>query len=143
MAGHAWNRTSIAGFPAPRREASPAAACRQVDTSQTVFDSPVNLFVAVFIGSPAMNFVAELVREDGPAVTFAGSSCPRPFEDDAGDTGLVAADRTALPHPPETGEFGMLVRRYGNRPAGGSARSRTTPTGEVPLRQANIRPARR
>jgi multiple sugar transport system ATP-binding protein len=46
---------------------------QQVDTPQTLFESPVNLFVAGFIGSPAMNFVtAKLVRDDGPAVTFAG-----------------------------------------------------------------------
>jgi len=46
---------------------------QQVDTPQVLFESPVNLFVAGFIGSPAMNFVtAELVRDDGPAVTFAG-----------------------------------------------------------------------
>jgi multiple sugar transport system ATP-binding protein len=46
---------------------------QQVDTPQRLFESPVNLFVAGFIGSPAMNFVtAELVRDDGPAVTFAG-----------------------------------------------------------------------
>jgi multiple sugar transport system ATP-binding protein len=46
---------------------------QQVDTPQTLFDKPVNLFVAGFIGSPAMNFAtADLVRDDGPAVTFAG-----------------------------------------------------------------------
>ncbi|HEU5390178.1 MAG TPA: sn-glycerol-3-phosphate ABC transporter ATP-binding protein UgpC [Streptosporangiaceae bacterium] len=46
---------------------------QQVDTPQTLFETPVNLFVAGFIGSPAMNFVtAELARDDGPAVTFAG-----------------------------------------------------------------------
>jgi multiple sugar transport system ATP-binding protein len=46
---------------------------QQVDTPQALFESPVNLFVAGFIGSPAMNFAtAELVRDDGPAVTFAG-----------------------------------------------------------------------
>jgi multiple sugar transport system ATP-binding protein len=46
---------------------------QQVDTPQTLFEKPVNLFVAGFIGSPAMNFAdAELVRDDGPAVTFAG-----------------------------------------------------------------------
>jgi multiple sugar transport system ATP-binding protein len=46
---------------------------QQVDTPQRLFESPVNLFVAGFIGSPAMNFVtAELVRDDGPAVTFGG-----------------------------------------------------------------------
>ena len=52
---------------------------QQVDTPQTLFDSPVNLFVASFIGSPAMNIVsAELVRDDGPAVTFAGHKLPLP-----------------------------------------------------------------
>ena len=46
---------------------------QQADTPQVLFNSPVNLFVAGFIGSPAMNFVtAQLVRDDGPAVTFAG-----------------------------------------------------------------------
>jgi multiple sugar transport system ATP-binding protein len=46
---------------------------QQVDTPQALFDAPVNLFVAGFIGSPAMNFVtAELVQDGGPAVSFAG-----------------------------------------------------------------------
>jgi multiple sugar transport system ATP-binding protein len=46
---------------------------QQVDTPQVLFRAPVNLFVAGFIGSPAMNFTAaELVRDDGPAVAFAG-----------------------------------------------------------------------
>ena len=54
---------------------------QQVDTPQALFESPVNLFVAGFIGSPAMNFVtAELVRDDGPAVTFAGYKLPVPAE---------------------------------------------------------------
>ncbi|MFL6051991.1 MAG: ABC transporter ATP-binding protein [Actinoallomurus sp.] len=52
---------------------------QQVDTPQNLFDNPVNLFVAGFIGSPAMNFVtAELVREDGPHVAFAGFKLPVP-----------------------------------------------------------------
>jgi multiple sugar transport system ATP-binding protein len=45
---------------------------QQVDTPQYLFEAPVNLFVAGFIGSPAMNFVtADLIRDDGLAVTFA------------------------------------------------------------------------
>ena len=52
---------------------------QQVDTPQALFDHPVNLFVAGFIGSPAMNFVAaELTRADGPVVTFAGHRLPLP-----------------------------------------------------------------
>ncbi|HSZ40748.1 MAG TPA: sn-glycerol-3-phosphate ABC transporter ATP-binding protein UgpC [Trebonia sp.] len=52
---------------------------QQVDTPQTLFEAPVNLFVAGFIGSPAMNFVtADLVRDDGPAAQFAGVRLPVP-----------------------------------------------------------------
>jgi ABC-type sugar transport system ATPase subunit len=52
---------------------------QQVDTPQNLFDNPVNLFVAGFIGSPAMNFVtAELLREDGPMVAFADYKLPVP-----------------------------------------------------------------
>jgi multiple sugar transport system ATP-binding protein len=46
---------------------------QQVDTPQALYNAPVNLFVAGFIGSPAMNFTtAQLVRDEGPAVVFAG-----------------------------------------------------------------------
>ena len=39
---------------------------QQVDTPQVLYDQPDNLFVAGFIGSPAMNFFkAKLVRGDG------------------------------------------------------------------------------
>jgi len=52
---------------------------QQVDTPQRLFESPVNLFVAGFIGSPAMNFVtAELTRDEGAVVTFAGFKLPVP-----------------------------------------------------------------
>ncbi|WP_159942472.1 MULTISPECIES: ABC transporter ATP-binding protein [unclassified Nocardiopsis] len=53
---------------------------QQVDTPKRLFDSPVNLFVAGFIGSPAMNFVdAELVSEgDGGVLTFAEHKLPVP-----------------------------------------------------------------
>jgi multiple sugar transport system ATP-binding protein len=52
---------------------------QQVDTPQTLFEAPVNLFVAGFIGSPAMNFVtADLVRDEGPAAQFAGLRLPVP-----------------------------------------------------------------
>jgi multiple sugar transport system ATP-binding protein len=52
---------------------------QQVDTPQHLFESPVNLFVAGFIGSPAMNFVtADLSRDDGPSVAFADYKLPVP-----------------------------------------------------------------
>ena len=37
---------------------------QQVDSSQTLYDHPVNLFVAGFIGSPAMNMVEATVNRD-------------------------------------------------------------------------------
>jgi multiple sugar transport system ATP-binding protein len=55
---------------------------QQVDTPQNLFDHPVNLFVAGFIGSPAMNLVtARLTGGAGPAtVSFGGHTLPIPAE---------------------------------------------------------------
>lgn len=51
---------------------------QQVDTPKRLFDSPVNLFVAGFIGSPAMNFVDARLESDGKgaALKFADHSLP-------------------------------------------------------------------
>jgi multiple sugar transport system ATP-binding protein len=47
----------------------------QVDTPQALYDRPVDLFVAGFIGSPAMNLVrAHLRRSNGSVVAEFGSS---------------------------------------------------------------------
>ena len=52
---------------------------QQADTPQRLFESPVNAFVAGFIGSPAMNFVeAALERDGGACVRFAGLRLPVP-----------------------------------------------------------------
>ena len=53
---------------------------QQVDTPQRLFESPVNLFVAGFIGSPAMNFAAADLTRDAelgaePAILGA-TDCP-------------------------------------------------------------------
>jgi multiple sugar transport system ATP-binding protein len=48
---------------------------QQVDAPQFLYDHPRNLFVAGFIGSPAMNMVAaDLVRQDGGLFVTFGSS---------------------------------------------------------------------
>ena len=49
---------------------------QQVDAPQEMYDRPANLFVAGFIGSPAMNMVDAVLRrsESGGAVEFAGIS---------------------------------------------------------------------
>jgi multiple sugar transport system ATP-binding protein len=51
---------------------------QQVDSPQVLYERPRNLFVAEFIGSPAMNLVmADLVREDGGvSVRFGGHTLP-------------------------------------------------------------------
>ncbi len=38
---------------------------QQIDTPQTLYDRPANMFVAGFIGSPAMNFFQAKLRQDG------------------------------------------------------------------------------
>jgi multiple sugar transport system ATP-binding protein len=45
---------------------------QQVDDPQTLYEHPVNLFVAGFIGSPAMNLIEATLSRDGDAlaVTF-------------------------------------------------------------------------
>jgi multiple sugar transport system ATP-binding protein len=52
---------------------------QQVDRPQRLFEAPDNLFVAGFIGSPAMNFAtAQVVRDNGPSVVFVGHRLPIP-----------------------------------------------------------------
>ncbi|MEA3341223.1 MAG: ABC transporter ATP-binding protein [Chloroflexota bacterium] len=42
---------------------------QQIDTPQNLYNTPVNLFVAGFIGSPSMNFLeAQLVERDGELI---------------------------------------------------------------------------
>lgn len=47
---------------------------QQIDTPQVLYDTPDNVFVAGFIGSPSMNFFdATLVQEDGQLLVDTGS----------------------------------------------------------------------
>jgi multiple sugar transport system ATP-binding protein len=56
---------------------------QQVDTPQALYDHPANIFVAGFIGSPAMNMVeAKLSRSDGSLIAEFGGFRLR-VEDDA------------------------------------------------------------
>jgi multiple sugar transport system ATP-binding protein len=49
---------------------------QQIDTPQALYRSPANLFVAAFIGSPAMNLVA--AEADGDRIRFAGHELALP-----------------------------------------------------------------
>jgi multiple sugar transport system ATP-binding protein len=67
---------------------------QQVDAPQTLYDEPANLFVAAFIGSPAMNLAK--ARIDGDTIHLGGLTMPldrgrRP--DGAGDGEVIAGIR--------------------------------------------------
>lgn len=47
---------------------------QQIDTPQTLYDRPDNLFVAGFIGSPAMNFFDARLKKDGSNIYIDAGS---------------------------------------------------------------------
>ena len=55
---------------------------QQVDTPQNLYDSPVNLFVAGFIGTPQMNFITGLLEKKGEDlfVRFGNNTLKLPAE---------------------------------------------------------------
>ncbi|MDQ6612611.1 MAG: sn-glycerol-3-phosphate ABC transporter ATP-binding protein UgpC [Gemmatimonadota bacterium] len=50
---------------------------QQVDTPKALYEQPENVFVAGFIGSPAMNIIPGKVVADGDALTFADGDFAR------------------------------------------------------------------
>ena len=55
---------------------------QQVDTPQNLYDKPVNIFVAGFIGTPQMNFLISTLdkKEDGAYITFGANTIKLPVE---------------------------------------------------------------
>ena len=55
---------------------------QQVDTPQNLYDLPINLFVAGFIGTPQMNFIEGLIEKKGSDLyfTFGNNSLKLPPE---------------------------------------------------------------
>jgi multiple sugar transport system ATP-binding protein len=47
---------------------------QQIDTPQTLYDHPDNLFVAGFIGSPAMNFFNATIKKNGDTLVVDGDT---------------------------------------------------------------------
>src|SRR5699024_10421103 len=66
-----------------------AGVLQQVDAPRRMYDHPDNVFVAGFIGSPAMNLMDVAVTDGG--VTFGGGTLPvrRDVIADAGDRLVV------------------------------------------------------
>ena len=86
---------------------------QQVDTPQELYEHPVNLFVAGFIGSPAMNLFDATLVDDGPglAVEFGGFRLPVPDSVLAARPALRALRRPdRRPRHPPRGHGGRLAR---------------------------------
>jgi multiple sugar transport system ATP-binding protein len=71
-----------------------AGRIEQVGTPEDLYDRPANLFVAGFIGSPAMNFLCGSVQHDGSLLTDSGLRLPLPRD-------LPAGQRVTLGVRPE------------------------------------------
>jgi multiple sugar transport system ATP-binding protein len=77
---------------------------QQVDTPMRLYNAPVNLFVASFIGSPAMNlFEAQLSRRDGRLVAAIGDQ-------------FLALDPESLAEPAELERYDGRSVAIGLRP---------------------------
>ena len=66
---------------------------QQLDTPQNLYDTPANLFVAGFIGSPAMNFFPGKLRKDGSKIVM-----------DAGDFTVAIPAKKSKPYEPLVGK---------------------------------------
>jgi multiple sugar transport system ATP-binding protein len=76
----------------------------QVDAPQTLYEEPKGLFVAAFIGSPAMNLVEATVKDD--AVSFGGFTIPI---DHRRSPNVVDGQAVVLGIRPESFEDGTLA----------------------------------
>jgi multiple sugar transport system ATP-binding protein len=82
-----------------------AGVLQQVGTPAELYDNPANIFVAGFIGSPAMNFMPAHVEGDVVKLPMVDAPLPRDLIDRIGESGegLIAGIR------PEAFEDAALV----------------------------------
>jgi len=62
---------------------------QQCDLPQALYDSPANLFVAAFIGSPEMNLYEAILAEDGTSLKLGSQEMPLPRTIAAAKAGLA------------------------------------------------------
>jgi multiple sugar transport system ATP-binding protein len=67
-----------------------AGRLQQIDAPQALYDEPANLFVAAFIGSPAMNLYQATVDEQGQALALGGQRLRLPER--------LRSEQTIAPH---------------------------------------------
>ena len=100
---------------------------QQVDTPQNLYDSPVNVFVAAFIGSPSMNLFAATLSVDGDSAMLTLGSQQLTLSDEvlksrpvlreyAGRTLVVGIrpedleDAAEAPHIPESQQLSVPIK---------------------------------
>ena len=98
---------------------------QQCDRPQALYRTPANLFVAAFIGSPAMNLV-EARRRDGDRVRFAGHELALPRRRAAARAARAGRPRAAAVR--RSWSTGRGADRTGRRCACGSSWSSTSAT---------------
>ena len=88
-----------------------AGRIEQVGGPETLYDAPVNLFVAGFIGSPGMNFLDGTVLADGRLQVDRGPLLPLPMRLDTGRrlTLGVRPEHVRLATPGEADSFEVRV----------------------------------
>jgi multiple sugar transport system ATP-binding protein len=62
-----------------------AGIIQQVDTPKVLYEDPINLFVAGFIGSPAMNFIPARLEEGKVRLPFGDAPIPAGLKTDKRD----------------------------------------------------------
>jgi multiple sugar transport system ATP-binding protein len=105
-----------------------AGALQQVDHPQVLYDHPDNLFVAAFIGSPAMNLYEASMTEDGTSVVIGSQQLALPVTCRDAHPGLARF----------AGEKIILGMRPEHLPAASTVTNGTRPTlvGNVDLVEA-------
>ena len=94
---------------------------QQVGTSAEVYNTPANLFVARFIGTPPMNTFTAIVTEDGTAVRPTATSTEQPGGAEVSGTLPLAADQVALVSPGQAVVVGIRPEHLGLVEAASSA----------------------
>ncbi|MHB1874398.1 MAG: ABC transporter ATP-binding protein [Streptosporangiaceae bacterium] len=103
-----------------------AGVLQQCDNPQVLYEHPDNLFVAAFIGSPAMNLYEASVTEGAAAVRVGSQQIELPASVTAAHSGLAAYARKRV----------VLGLRPEHLPASGEGRPGPTLTGDVDLVEA-------
>ncbi|MBL0373134.1 ABC transporter ATP-binding protein [Rhizobium sp. KVB221] len=74
---------------------------QQLDDPMTIYNRPKNLFVAGFIGSPAMNFLKGEIVADGDGLSVATDGLRIPLDGYVSDGGLATGGKVVLGLRPE------------------------------------------